>query len=497
MINKISGMGRKLKKLYACAVVYLYLPIFLFLFGWTKLWISIPIAMISSVGIYFGMQKIDYDTSKEFVIKKVDILLFFVLFMLLCIFCGGGDLFPQDYDWSKHHAIIRDLVMFRWPVKYDGDVMLTYYLGQYIVPAFIGKVCGKSMLIAIWAQTVWNALGLLIVFCFICQKIKADNIWKKIGVFFIIVFWGGATGFGSKVYQKMGNAATLMAYKWIDFSRVLVHFASNFDALRGAFQHLIVPWICCGMFLMNVKRVEIYVLLALPLFFSSTFGFVYFALLLIGCVVIERVREKNSTVIKRVFSKSNLFLLPQAVIFLIYYAGNVFGDKPQTGGFRIINMLEHWQFYIVFIAVEFMGYVVFLFWYKKKDMLYYLVVVQLLIILFISMGLFNDLCSRGSIPARFILMVWCIEQLYEKKWKYVWNWLIICIMLLAGINAYREMKEVYTLASYGGLGNKDLIMDDFISLNGKAGNIEIRVDEAYNYYTLNYSESLFKRIGRR
>ena len=94
-------------------------------------------------------------------------------------------------------------------------------------------------------------------------------------------------------------------------------------------------------------------------------------------------------------------------------------------------------------------------------------------------------------------MVWCIEQLLEKKWRYVWNWLLMCVLLLAGINAYREMDEVYTLAGYGGLRNETLIIDDFYTLNGMAGKDGIRVDEAYNYYTLNYSESLFKLIGRR
>ena len=163
---------------------------------------------------------------------------------------------------------------------------------------------------------------------------------KRIGVFAIIFFWGGATSFGSKVYQKMGHEVTLMSFKWIDFGRVLVQFASNFDALRGAFQHVIVPWICCGIFMQNVRKIEVYVLLALPLFFSSTFGFVYFAVILISCAVVEFCREKDVSVFKRLFSKSNLLLLPVTAVFVIYYIGNIFGEKPDMVGFEIINMAE-------------------------------------------------------------------------------------------------------------------------------------------------------------
>jgi len=485
-----------LRKLYNCAVCYLYLPIVLFLFGWAKWWISIPVAAVSGLGIYYGMQKINFEDSKEVVLKKGELLIFFLLFVLLCVFCGGGDLFPQDYDWSKHHAILRDLVNYRWPVVYEEDAMLTYYLGQYIVPAFVGKICGNSMGIAVWTQTIWNALGLLIAFSFVCQIVKADSLWKKTGVFFLMIFWGGATGFGSKVYQRLGHEVTLLSFKWIDISRVLVHFASNLDALRGAFQHLIVPWICCGIFMQNAKRVEIYAMLALPLFFSSTFGFVYFVLLLLGCIVLELIEKKDFAIIKRVFSKSNWCQVPILALLVVYYAGNVFGEKVDGMGIRFINMLPHWHFFLVFIAVEFMGYAVFLFWNNRKNGLYYLVVVQLLLIPFVSMGLFNDLCSRGSIPARFLLMVWCIEQLYQKKWKYVWNWLLICVLLLAAINTFNEVKEVCRLTRVFGLSHEEMIMDDFGTLNGMAGNPQIRVDEAYNYYTLNYSRSMFRYVGR-
>lgn len=485
-----------MKKIGYCALLYLYIPVLLFALTWTKLWIGIPVVLLSVLGIYYAGTKLNVATGQEVVWKKGELLLFFLLFLALCIFCGGGDLFPQDYDWSKHHAILRDLVNYEWPVVYDGDAMLTYYLGQYIVPAFVGKICGHSMFAAVWAQTVWNAAGLLLAFCYVCSLVKADSFVKRLGVFVIIFFWGGATSFGSKVYQKMGHEVTLLSFKWIDFNRIRVHFASNFDALRGAFQHVIVPWICCGIFMQNVRKVEVYVLLALPLFFSSTFGFVYFAVILISCLVVELYRERNRSVFQRLFSKSNLLLLPMSAMLVLYYVGNVFGEKPDTVGFSIINMTAHWHFYLVFIAVEFMGYAVFLFWNNRRNALYYIVVLELLIIPLLSLGMFNDLCSRGGIPARFILMVWCIQQLYEKGWKNIWNALLMCVLLLAAMNTCDEVKEVCRLTRVFGLRNEEMLWDHFGTLEGMAGNPDVRSDEAYNYYTLEYSESLFYKIAR-
>lgn len=51
-------------------------------------------------------------------------------------------------------------------------------------------------------------------------------------------------------------------------------------------------------------------------------------------------------------------------------------------------------------------------------------------------------------------------------------------------------------AEYG-VGSEEILDNSFKTLNGKGGNKELRMDEAYNYYTLNYSGSWFYHIARK
>lgn len=487
-----------MKKLYGVAIFYLYLPIMIFILGWIDLWVSIPLTAITLVALYFCYKQIIENEQEEFSLKKEELLLFFVLFFLFFVFGGGGDLFVQDFDWNKHHAILYDLVKFDWPVVYSNDVLLTYYLGQYIVPAFLGKLFGHSNLIALWSMTVWNAIGLTIVHAMVCQYLQVKSAWKKAGVFLILIFWGGATNLGSIIYQWMGHDVTLGSHKWLDSNRILIHFAGNLDALRGAFQHVIVPWISCSIFMKNRKNYSIYVMLALPLLFSSTFGFVYYVVIMLACFVWDLLVEKNKKKIWQLtFSLTNIALVPASCVILIYLSGNFMGEKPYYMGWDLLNMFCRLDFYLIFIAVEFVGYMVFLYKEKKNDVLFYIILCELLFIPFVSLGLYNDLCSRGGIPARFILMVWCIEQFYKyglKNWR---NFGIAVIFMFSAVNALDEAVETVQYTVENGIGDEHNLQLEWDSFDGWAGNPAVRVDNAYNYYTMNYSQHIFYKIAKK
>lgn len=486
-----------MKKIYAAALLYLYLPLLLFLWGWTAVWVSIPVTIATGCALFFCYGKMTKNEDDKIAISWKEIAVVFVIFLLFRVFCGDGDLFLQDYDWNKHHAILFDLVNYRWPVEYSGDVMLTYYLGQYMVPAFVGKICGHSCGVAVWAMAFWNAAGLTLVYAFISRYVKAEGVLKKAGVIIVMIFFSGATNLGSGIYRVTGHDVYLCSYKWIDIGRIRVHFASNLDALRGAFQHVIVPWLGCCIFLRHKKDYFTYVLIALPMLFSSTFGFVYFAGLLVCYFVWNFIRDKDRIMaLKQAFAKEELLLLPLTAVIVIYLSGNVFGDKPDMVGFDLLNMFDYLDFYLIFIVVEFLGYMLFLFRENKKNILFYLILGELLLMPFISLGMFNDLCSRGSIPARFILMVLCLEQFYKYGLK---NWRNIAVAIIFMIGAWNSLKEAHEVISISvncGLGAPENMQIEWNSYEGWAANPNVRADDAYNYYTLNYSDSLFYKISR-
>ncbi len=71
----------------------------------------------------------------------------------------------QAGDWAKHNAILYDLVNRRWPVLYTNvkeHSMLTYYIGQYMVAALVGKVTHSTRIAEI-VLYIWNMIGLVLV----------------------------------------------------------------------------------------------------------------------------------------------------------------------------------------------------------------------------------------------------------------------------------------------------------------------------------------------
>ena len=136
-------MTIKHSTLNTLSLFYIYLPILIFLFGWCKWYVAIPCTAVS-VYVLYGMLKAYNVDSGSVRINKYA-LAFSILFMLVAAYyLGWGRFTTQMNDYGKHNGVLNDLILRSWPVVYkeaDGHLcMLTYYLGQYLVPAFMGKL---------------------------------------------------------------------------------------------------------------------------------------------------------------------------------------------------------------------------------------------------------------------------------------------------------------------------------------------------------------------
>ena len=490
--RKIGQAWRRMNKLNVLAVAYLFLPLLIFSAGWLTPVVSIPLLAVTCYALYRAITSMNSVGRSQTSFSWPELTAVFVLLLAGCVVCGQGGIFFQDVDWPKHNAILRDLTERPWPVVYDGDALLTYYIGNYIIPALIGKFF-SSVSVSFLILPFWNAFGFLLVYCLTADYLRADTWWKKALLIFFLFFWGGAPNLGSRIYQAFGHDVLLNSYKWIDFEHVNVHFSPNFDAIRGTFQHVIAPWICTALFLQHRDRTDLYVLFALPLLFTATFGFLFFAIILFCMLVVQIARQRS---VRQVFSAPNLLLLPMAGTLLLYLAGNFLADKPDLFGFAFLNMFLELDFYLAFTVSEFLMYAIFLFHRHRRDVLFYIVVAELLLIPFVSLGHFNDLCSRGSIPARFLLMVWCLQELYDGRMKNLAAWGIAAFLLVAVRNEGRELQFVIQKSAEVGFRQEICMQDEYGSLNGFAGNGDIWPDNAYNYYTMHYHDSLFYMISR-
>ena len=129
------------------ALGYLFIPIFVFMLSWIKLWISIPLVALILIVLcktLFDKKSSENDLgiriTPQLIIYSV---ICFVLVLLLSYYIGEGGFTPQPFDSIKHNYILKDLIDNSWPVRYElqGEKgVLCYYIAGYLMPALFGKL---------------------------------------------------------------------------------------------------------------------------------------------------------------------------------------------------------------------------------------------------------------------------------------------------------------------------------------------------------------------
>ena len=154
--SKIVARSTSLDLLDRLAVLYLVLPLPIFLFGWIEIWAAIPLALcgaysLKSLAASLPAERWPVSAPKLAVAAAVG-----------CAWaaCGGtGHLVFANADWHLRDAVLHDLVTGRWPVGYGvlegGDSLLRAPIGYYLPAALIGKWAG--LLAAHAALAAWTA----------------------------------------------------------------------------------------------------------------------------------------------------------------------------------------------------------------------------------------------------------------------------------------------------------------------------------------------------
>ena len=186
------------------AIGYLYLPLLIFLTGWLKACIGIPVALLCLFGIYLHTKTM---TGGKITVKRFELPAVFAVIVLFLILLGHNGLFFQNFDWYKHHAVLFDLMHLKWPVIYDNDSMLTYYLGQYMVPSLIGKITGSAFILR-QSVLIWNSLGLVIVYLLLSKFLDVNSAREKALTIAVMLLGAGLPYFGSIAYRAIDSGLT-------------------------------------------------------------------------------------------------------------------------------------------------------------------------------------------------------------------------------------------------------------------------------------------------
>ena len=507
------------KLLYRISLVYIYIPIFLIVIGWCKPMFALFATLLMILSLYYS-KGIDKPEIKHICLSKKEILVLISLILFFAYLFGWGGMTPQSGDWDKHNAILRDLTLRDWPVYFHNGQetsLLTYYIGQYSLSAFVGKVsfhllnfigvssfigidiADFSFYIAEIVLMIWNIVGLMITKCHLFFLINSNK--NKILIFIIFIFFGNPLILGQFIYGTLVGTYDFGIH-WLDINHLIAQYSTNFVLLRWVFQHCICTWIVTAILMEKMKDIDSFVVLGLPLVLYSPFAFIGILIYMIT-IFIKRIFEvrKINILLTKIFSRQNLFSLFSLGVFCFCYFISYFiqEGKPEEIGFSLISFSNYKTIlaYVLFCLFTYGIISIILYKYYKKEVGFWNAIITLTILPFFKVGVYNDLVMRASIPALFILCVYCIKLLMENNYKMnnLYKNLLIIVLI---IGSYYPLKEMSSVLYFDNIFDLQERNDDTITLENYANRYTSSNSQmTWNYNTFDVEESIFKRtIGK-
>lgn len=495
------------KIILLCSLLYIYIPIVIFLFGFTKIYCAILTTGCVVFALYRLYKSYSYEDDNDVERKNIDVS---VPILILCVgiivaygyYMGYGGFAPQKVDWAKHNAVLSDLITHQWPVYYINDYelsMLTYYLAQYLVPAIAGKLF-QSFAMAEATEYVWNVIGIFLVFVNLAFVLKADSKKKLLGTLGVMLLFSGVLLLAQGVaYCFYGEQVSCLGNpNWLMGSNFSLQYRSTVTSLMWAFPQWIVPCLIAIMFFIRKNQVKHYVTLILPMMLYASLSFLGFMPMVFGYAIFLLCKKRNMKYVKEIFSIENiLMLLTLGSVLFLYFYGNVFQEKPVEIGLHFVNYGSNIGAYAVFCFCMFGIYSVCVWHAYKKDALFYLVNGTLLILPFFSMGLYNDFVMGGATIGMFFIMVYVLDYIMNRKGREnyaIARILLITCLCIGAIYPVHDMIEVAKLDVIGekqsnvGLGTLQAFANR---------RLEVEVDLKYNYYSYDITNNLFYKYVAR
>ena len=167
------------------AILYLMLPLVIWLVGWFQWWFGIPMAALIALGLWRALSG-----SWRVSLRPTDFVLLLIAAGWVLATAAGGVFEINTFDWSKHRAIFLDLSIGDWPTYLpsylESPPLLRYYLGYYMVPGLLAKLLGVAALN--WAIPLWTWFGVALMLLLFTRGYRG---WLVISAALILVFFSG------------------------------------------------------------------------------------------------------------------------------------------------------------------------------------------------------------------------------------------------------------------------------------------------------------------
>ena len=434
--------------------LYIYIPILLFVVGWYKWYISIPLVCgIAYVFIRFFMQdrkEGGADNAVCFGLSIPDIISSVIIVLILFLWCiasGQGGYVLQTGDWEKHNAVLNMLTSNPWPVRgnFDGrQGVLTYYVAGYLVPALCGKIHG-GFLTAQFVTLFWTLGGLVLIMHLIADILNIRNPWLKIAVVPAFVLFSSFSVLLSTVYGRVVPGDLYFDSAHFLSNTIMVQFTSNILNLSWVYPQALAGWLLTLMLLKDVNRIERWGVIIAPAVIYSTFVFVVllaFAAMLLLFKENENL-DKGTEIkglLKGVFDVANIITIVLAGTFVWYLMGSMLQDKRgyKDMGYSLIDYRGHLRTFI-FLSLMWALWALLLIKKEYDNFIFYAASLMFFMLMMGKMGFYNDLCMRGSLVPVTVYSVLVVKNLLDASNDKWYRALLLAFLLLNSLGGISEL----------------------------------------------------------
>ena len=396
------------KIIYTVAHVLLLIPILLFFLGFVRFYIGIVLSLIA---IFLAYQSIKNYSSCGYKLNKKYWCIVLIFLFVWLFFSGIGGFSYQNDDFHVRNAVFRDLIYYRWPVKYD-HAYFVYYFTYFLPSAFIGKI--TSFQFANIFLFFYSYVCIVTTFYFIHRFIKKDSYW----ILVIFILFSGL--------DILAAPFKLFYLDHLEWWAGLFQYSSNTTQLYWVFNQSIPLWLILSLIININHNKSIVFLSSLSFFFSP-----YATICLIPIALYLYLKNtRNFSIKHNILSFDVLFSLLLIIVLGSFYLS---GDGTYFSGliFNIVqNKTTILLTYFLFIGLELLLFIILTFRDNKKDILYRIIIVELLLIPLFVITKSNDFCMRSSIPALFLLMTFFMKLV------------VVCIILCFPLLLLRMILRV-------------------------------------------------------
>ena len=440
--NKIESFIKKLKiynteiKLNISALLilgylYLIIPYIIFIFGWTKYYISIPIIILLLIVLYLMIKNTisNYNTLYSMnLLVFISILLIIVSFVVIL---GVGEIFNQSGDMRNvRNAVFRDLINFSWPIIYpENGYGFVYYFAHWAVPSLFGKLFGLQ--IGLFSLILWSSFGILIFFILVLNFFNINN--NKYIIISIIIFM-----FFGSIPQYAGG--------------IFIEYMSMTTQIYHLFNQSIAVWVMCTLFLYQ-KNSSNFAFLGLSVVFYSPYAIIGILPYMFVKLILD-IKNNKLTELKNIFSIENI--LSSVSIFPILFLYLSSSDTMEDG-FQILITKHNYIRLFINYMLAFGLFMIILYKNNKNNYIFY---TSIFVFIFVSMIQYSQdqNFSRTNLTAIFFLAVLTIEYFYKNiNIKSIKKNIMIFFLIIGSFNSVLYFENQISLFIETGFLNDDMI----------------------------------------